>query len=403
MAQFMYEVVTPQGKTKSGHLDAKSKDAAMQMLKQQKFTVISCEEANGLNKGVSLNFGKKISYRDLSVFCHQFESINGAGVSVVDSFMMLGDQTENDALAGAIKAVHLDISKGDSLATAMKKQAGVFPEMLINMVEAGEASGSLDKAFNRMATQFEKDAALTQAVKKAVTYPIILIVVLVAVVFAMMVFVVPTFMDMFADLDAEMPAATMVLVHISDFFVAWWWLLLIIIVGLVLGLKAYSSTDAGKEVTSALAIKLPILGAVKTKSACARLGRTLCTLLAAGVPMVDAIEITGRSMENLYYKRAMKDAKDQVMRGLPLSKPLKSSGLFPPMVIHMVSIGEETGNIETMLENVANYYEEDVQIATEQMMTMLEPAIIIIMAVIVGYMAIAIFSPMFTLYDSLSS
>ena len=225
---------------------------------------------------------------------------------------------------------------------------------------------------------------------------------MIIVLFAMMIFVVPTFMDMFADLEVEMPASTMALVHISDFLVAYWWLVAIVVVGLVFGWKAYASTDSGKEVTSSLALKIPFLGPVKTKSACARLGRTLCTLLGAGVSMVDAIDITGRSMENLLYKRAMKEAKQQVLRGVPLSKPLQSCGLFPPMVVHMVAIGEETGNIEAMLENVATYYEEDVQLATEQLMTILEPAIIMVMAVIVGYMCIAIFSPMFTLYDALS-
>lgn len=402
MAQFAYRVLTPAGKEKKGTLEAKSRDAAMNMLKADKNVVIQCEEAGALQKSLGFSFGKKIKPRDLSVFCHQFESINKAGVSVVDSFEMLGTQTENAALQGAIKAVHTDISKGDSLATAMRKKSGVFPEMLINMVEAGEASGSLDTAFNRMAIQFEKDAALQAAVKKAVTYPIILVIVMIGVIFAVMTFVVPTFMGMFADLDAEMPAVTMAIIHISDFFVKWWWLMLIVGAGLFIGFKAFASTDAGKEITSSVAIKMPALGPVKTKSACARLGRTLCTLLAAGVSMVDAIDITGRSMENLLYKRALKEAKEQVMRGVPLSRPLKSCGLFPPMVVHMVSIGEETGNIETMLENVADYYEEDVQLATEQMMTIMEPAIIVVMAVVVGFLVIGIMQPMLTLYDSLS-
>ena len=402
MAQFAYRVMTPAGKEKKGHIEAKSRDAAMSVLKADKNVIISCQEATGLKKSIGGGGAKKIKPRDLSVFCHQFESINGAGVSVVDSFMMLGDQTENPSLAAAIKATHHDISKGDPLAVAMRRRSGVFPEMLCNMVEAGEASGSLDKSFDRMSIQFEKDAALQQAVKKAITYPIILIVVMIAVIVAMMIFVIPTFMNMFADLDVEMPASTMFIVHLSDFMVAWWWLCLIVVIALIFGWKAYAATESGKEVTSALAIKLPVLGNVKTKSACARLGRTLCTLLGAGVPMVDAIDITGRSMENLLYKRAMKDAKDQVLRGVPLSKPLQSCGLFPAMVVHMVAIGEETGNIEAMLENVAQYYEEDVQLATEQMMTILEPAIIVVMAVIVGYMCVAIFQPMLTLYDALS-
>lgn len=401
MAEFYYRVITPQGKEKKGTLEAKSRDAAMNMLKADKNVVVQCDEAGLLHKELSLG-GKKIKPRDLSVFCHQFQSINAAGVSVVDCFMMLGDQTENESLAAAIKAVHKDISKGDPLATAMRRRQGVFPEMLCNMVEAGEASGSLDQAFDRMAIQFEKDAALQNAVKKAVTYPIILIIVLIGVICVIMLFVIPTFMGMFADLDAEMPAITQTVINMSNFMISWWWLLAIIVAILFIGIKAYSTTDSGKEFTSAMALKIPVLGPVKTKSACARLGRTLCTLLAAGVSMVDALEITGRSMENLFYKRAMTEARNQVMRGVPLSKPLKSSGLFPPMVVHMVSIGEETGNIETMLENVANYYEEDVQIATEQMMTILEPLIIVVMAVVVGFLVLAILSPMFTLYESLS-
>lgn len=402
MAQYAYRVMTPAGKEKKGTLEAKSRDAAMNMLKNDKNVVIQCEEAGAMSKSLGFSFGKKIKPRDLSVFCHQFESINKAGVSVVDSFEMLGTQTENPALQGAIKEVHTDISKGEALANAMRKRSGVFPEMLVNMVEAGEASGSLDTAFNRMATQFEKDAALQAAVKKAVTYPIILVIVMVGVIFAVMTFVVPAFMGMFADLDAEMPPVTMAIIHISDFFVAWWWLMLIVIAVLFIAFKSFAATDSGKEITSSLAVKLPGIGPVKTKSACARLGRTLCTLLAAGVPMVDAVDITGRSMENLLYKRAMREAKEQIMRGVPLSRPLKSCGLFPPMVVHMVSIGEETGNIETMLENVADYYEEDVQLATEQMMTIMEPAIIVVMAVVVGFLVIGIMQPMLTLYDSLT-
>ncbi|MCQ2521402.1 MAG: type II secretion system F family protein [Lachnospiraceae bacterium] len=402
MAQFQYRVMTPQGKEKKGHLEAKTKEAAMSLLRGEKNTIISLEEATGLKKGFSLSRAKKITARDLSVFCHQFEAINKAGVSVVDSFYMLGTQTENPALASGIKAVHADISKGESLSRAMRKRSGIFPEMLINMVEAGEASGSLDVAFNRMAIQFEKEAALAQAVKKAVTYPIILVVVMIAVVLVVMLFVIPTFMDMFSDLGTELPKITMSIVNLSNFLRKWWWLLALIVVVIVVAIKIWKTTDAGKEILSNLAIKMPGLGPVKTKSACARLGRTLCTLLAAGVAMTDALEITGKSMENTMYKKAMKEARDQVMRGVPLSRPLRSCGLFPDMVVHMVSIGEETGNIETMLENVATYYEDDVELATQQMMTIMEPAIIVVMAVIVGYLVIAILSPMMTLYDSIT-
>ena len=273
--------------------------------------------------------------------------------------------------------------------------------MLCNMVEAGEASGSLDVAFDRMAVQFEKEDKLKQSVKKAMIYPVVLVVVMIGVLFLMMVWVIPNFMGMFAELDAEMPATTQLVINMSDFVIAKWWLILLVAAAVFAAVKLYAGTPNGKFVLGGLKLKIPVLGKLQMKSECARLGRTLCTLLSAGVPMIDALEITSRSMENVHYKKALADAKEQVMRGVPLSRPLKTCGLFPPMVIHMVAIGEETGNIESMLENVANYYEDDVQVATEQMMALMEPMIIVVMAVVVGFMIMAILQPMFTLYESI--
>ncbi len=401
MAEFQYKMIGPDGKQKKGHMTAKSKEAAVAALKAEKNVVTSIQEVNGLKKGMNLSFGKKVGYRDFSIFCHQFVSIVGAGVTIVDAFSMLADQTENKALQNAIRAVHSDISKGDTLAISMRRQGGVFPMMLCNMVEAGEASGSLDKSFSRMAIQFEKDAQLQSAVKKALIYPIVLIVVMIGVVFAMMTFVIPSFMGMFEDIGGELPGVTKALIAVSDFFVAYWWAILLGAGLIFVGYKVFYATANGQSIIDKLKLKIPALGPVQTKSACARLGRTLCTLLGAGVPMIDALDITARSMDNLHYRNAMKEAKDQVTRGVTLSRPLKTCGLFPPMVIHMVSIGEETGNIEAMLENVAKYYEEDVQAATESMMALMEPAIIIVMAGVVGFLVIAMLSPMFSLYDSL--
>lgn len=402
MAEFIYTVIGPDGKKKKGRIEAKTKDMAVASLKADKNTVTDIKEAGGLAKKVNFSFGKRVKARDFSVFCHQFVSIIGAGVTIVEAFQMLAEQTENKALKFAIQGTHDDISKGDPLAVAMRRRTGVFPDMLCNMVEAGEASGSLDKSFDRMAIQFEKDAQLESAVKKALIYPIVLILVLIGVIFAMMTFVIPSFMGMFDGLDAEMPAITMVIVHISDFFVKFWWAMLICAAGLFVAFKAFQASAKGKDIIDTIALRIPVFGDLQKKKACAKLGRTLCTLLAAGVPMIDALDITARSMDNVNYKRAMKEAKEQVARGVALSRPLKTSGLFPPMVVHMTSIGEETGNIETMLENVAKYYEEDVQTATESLMALMEPMIIILMAGVVGFLVLAILSPMFTLYESLS-
>ena len=401
MAEFQYRVITPEGKEKKGTMEGKSVEQVTGVLKAQKNVILSVSEASLMSRDINFSLGGRVSARDYSIFCRQFVSIISAGVSIINALEMMRDQTENRTLKKALGEVYEDVSKGESMAGAMKKHSKVFPSMLCNMVEAGEASGSMEVAFERMAVQFEKENKLKQSVKKAMIYPIVLLVVMVGVLFLMMIWVIPNFMGMFAELDTELPPITQAVVNMSDFVIAKWWLILLVVAAAIALFKAYAASPSGKFVLGGIALKIPVFGKLQTKSECARLGRTLCTLLGAGVPMMDAIEITGRSMENVHYKKAMMDAKDQVMRGMALSRPLKTCGLFPPMVVHMVSIGEETGNIETMLENVANYYEDDVQVATEQVMALMEPMIIFVMAIVVGVLIMAIMQPMLTLYESI--
>ena len=401
MAEFQYRVITPEGKEKKGTMEGKSVEQVTGVLKAQKNVILSVSEASLMSRDINFSLGGRVSARDYSIFCRQFVSIISAGVSIINALEMMRDQTENRTLKKALGEVYEDVSKGESMAGAMKKHSKVFPSMLCNMVEAGEASGSMEVAFERMAVQFEKENKLKQSVKKAMIYPIVLLVVMVGVLFLMMIWVIPNFMGMFAELDTELPPITQAVVNMSDFVIAKWWLILLVVAAAIALFKAYAASPSGKFVLGGIALKIPVFGKLQTKSECARLGRTLCTLLGAGVPMMDAIEITGRSMENVHYKKAMMDAKDQVMRGMALSRPLKTCGLFPPMVVHMVSIGEETGKIETMLENVANYYEDDVQVATEQVMALMEPMIIVVMALVVGVLIMAIMQPMLTLYESI--
>ena len=401
MAEFQYRVITPEGKEKKGTMEGKSIEQVSGVLKAQKNVILSVSEASLMNRDINFSLEGRVSARDYSIFCRQFVSIISAGVSIINALEMMRDQTENRTLKKALGEVYEDVSKGESMAGAMKKHSKVFPSMLCNMVEAGEASGSMEVAFERMAVQFEKENKLKQSVKKAMIYPIVLLVVMVGVLFLMMIWVIPNFMGMFAELDTELPPITQAVVNMSDFVIAKWWLILLVVAAAIALFKAYAASPSGKFVLGGIALKIPVFGKLQTKSECARLGRTLCTLLGAGVPMMDAIEITGRSMENVHYKKAMMDAKDQVMRGMALSRPLKTCGLFPPMVVHMVSIGEETGNIETMLENVANYYEDDVQVATEQVMALMEPMIIVVMAIVVGVLIMTIMQPMLILYESI--
>jgi len=401
MAEFQYRVITPEGKEKKGTMEGKSIEQVSGVLKAQKNVILSVSEASLMSRDINFSLGGRVSARDYSIFCRQFVSIISAGVSIINALEMMRDQTENRTPKKALGEVYEDVLKGESMAGAMKKHSKVFPSMLCNMVEAGEASGSMEVAFERMAVQFEKENKLKQSVKKAMIYPIVLLVVMVGVLFLMMIWVIPNFMGMFAELDTELPPITQAVVNMSDFVITKWWLILLVVAAAIALFKAYAASPSGKFVLGGIALKIPVFGKLQTKSECARLGRTLCTLLGAGVPMMDAIEITGRSMENVRYKKAMMDAKDQVMRGMALSRPLKTCGLFPPMVVHMVSIGEETGNIETMLENVANYYEDDVQVATEQVMALMEPMIIVVMALVVGVLIMAIMQPMLILYESI--
>lgn len=401
MAEYQYRMITPEGKEKKGTLEARSSEQLRQMLKSQNNIVLSIERANLMTKDIKLPFGNKVQARDFSIFCRQFVSIISAGVSIVKALDMMADQTENRKLQNAIREIYEEVSKGETLAGAMKKRSAIFPAMFCNMVEAGEASGSLEVSFERMAVQFDKENKLKQSVKKAITYPCVLVFVMIAVIILMMVWVIPTFLGMFEELDTELPGITIAVLDMSNFIRGQWWLLLLGAIGTAYAFKTYAATVIGQKTLGALALKLPVYGKLQMKTECARLGRTMSTLLGAGVPMIETIGIAGRSMTNYHYCRAMHLAKEQVTRGVIFSRPLKISGLFPPMVVHMVSIGEETGNLEEMLENLAEYYEDDVQVATEQLMALMEPVIIVVMALVVGILIMAIMAPMFELYNAI--
>lgn len=404
MPGYVYRAIGPDGKEKKGNVTATNIEQANSKLRAEGLIVTRLDEENALNKDINISFGSAIKPRDYSVFCRQFVAILKAGVSVINALQMMSEQTENKALKSATIGLVDDLGKGETLSGAMRKQKSAFPSIFVNLVQAGEATGSLETSFERMALQYEKESKLKAIIKKATTYPIMVLFVAIGVIFAMMTFVIPNFMAMFEDLDAEMPAITMAVIHISDFFVGYWWAIIIAVIVFVVVMKIYSQTISGKVLFSTFKLKFPGVGQLQTKTNCATFARTLSTLLKAGVPMIEALDITSNSMDqNILFQRAVKMARDQVSNGVALSKPLKMCGLFPPMVVHMVSIGEETGNLEDMLSNVAEYYEEEVAEATEQMMAVLEPLIIVVLALVVGVIILAIFQPMLTMYEALDS
>ena len=363
---------------------------------------MSIAKQGALDKDVNVSFlgKKKIPARDMSVFCRQFSSILKAGVSVINALEMLSEQTENKKLQEAIKRTQDSVEKGETLSDSMK-QNEEFPSILVDMVKAGEASGSLENSLTRMAIQFEKDAKLKGVVKKAMMYPIVLLCVMVGVIIVMLTFVIPSFMTMFEDLDSELPITTRAIVAMSDSVKNYWFVYLIVVAGIVVGIKLYGNTDAGRHNLDKLKLKIPVFGLLQTKSACASFARTMSTLLQAGMPMIDALEISASTMKNVLFYDGLEKVKNGVSLGLPLSNQLKSTGLFPPMVVHMVGIGEETGNVEEMLTNSAVYYEEEVEVQTQTLTSLMEPIIIVLMALVVVMLILAIYQPMIQLYNTL--
>lgn len=403
MASYGYEALNKMGKTIKGSMDADNAEVVRIKLKQQGLTVLSIKEESFLTKDINISIGKKIQPRDMSVFCRQFVSMNRAGVSILDCLNLLCEQTENPVLAKAIKQVQADVQKGETLADSLRKHPKVFTDLMVTTVAAGEASGSLDVALERMAEQFEKSAKTQALVKKAMIYPAMVASVSLVVIVVMLVVIIPSYEDMFADLGTELPGITKAVVAASDFLIGYWFLVLPAVIAIVVGVSAYLQTPAGKLLTSQLALRIPMFKNLTVKSACSQLARTLSTLITAGVPLVEAVEITGNTMQNVLFKDAMRDARDEIIKGVPLSEPLEQSGLFPPMLYHMIRIGEEAGNTEEMLTKLADYYDEEVEMATQGLMAAMEPVIMLVLAVIVCVLIAAVMAPMLQMYTALDS
>lgn len=400
MPSYKYTAYSKEGKEIKGSIEADDKETAMQQIKSEGKIPISVNEEGLFDKDINISFGgKKASARDLSIFCRQFVSISSAGVAIVDALEMLADQTENKELRAAITDTKISVQKGETLANSMRRQGKIFPSIMINMIEAGEASGNLDISFDRMATQFEKQTKLQALVKKSMIYPIALLVIVIGVVIAMMVVVIPSFSDMYADMDQELPLLTRALMACSDFIVGKWYILIVVVVIIVIAFKVFAASDKGKYILANISMKMPIFGKLTVKSAAATFARTLSTLTASGISMIDALEITGKTMKNVIFRDAVLEAKEKVAQGRPLSEPLKNGKVFPNMIVHMIGIGEETGNMEDMLITAASYYEEEVEVATQATAAVVEPLIIVVMAGIVGVIIMAILIPMFGMYD----
>lgn len=401
MASWGYVAIDNTGKELKGSMEAENGELVTRALKNQGLIVLEVTQQNMMNKDINIDLGGKPKPRDLAVFCRQFASITRAGVSIIETLQMLAEQTENKKLQVALYQVKTDVEKGETFASSLAEHPKVFPELLIQMAKAGEASGSLDVAMDRMATQFERSAKTQSMIKKAMIYPIVVAVVAVVVVIVMLVVVIPRYSEMFVDLGTELPGITKAVMAMSDFIQSYWYILTPAIILLIILFNYYRKTNSGKHFTGKFVMKFPLTKNMSIKSASALMARTLSTLLGAGVPLVEAVDIVADTMTNIWFKEALKDAVQQVMVGMPLSQPLRTSKLFPPMVYHMVGIGEEAGSTEEMLNKLADYYEEEVEMAVQSLMAAMEPMIIIVLAAIVGLLIAACMAPMITMYSAL--
>ena len=404
MSVFLYIVLDDKGKEKKGTLEAKDRATAAAILRSQGYTLVELREASVLEQDVKISFlEKKPKPRELAIFCRQFLSILNAGVPMVKALSMLTLQTNNKMLRAAIDDCRQEIEKGASLATGMKKHREIFSEFFITLVAAGETSGSLEVSLERMSIQLEKEAKVKDSIQKAATYPIIVCIVAVVVLAVMLTFVVPQFETLLTDLGSELPMITVAVMKVSDFLVQKWYIILLVLLFLVLFAFRFGKTNAGKHFFGQIAMSLPVFGTLTIKTASARMARTLSTLMSAGIPLIDALEIVAETMTNIHFQDALMQARDEVAMGASLSECIERSGVFPALVYQMIGVGEETGEIDKMLVKLAEYYEDEVETTTTQVMTLLEPMIIIVLALVVGVIILAVLMPMAEMYKALEN
>lgn len=394
MPGFNYTAINRNGKRVRSSLDASSIETAKSSLRGAGYTILDIKEQTTLNRDIEIPFLGKPKAKDMAVFCRQFVSILRAGVSVASVLSMLGQQTGNKKLRAAIREMQADVEKGEALATSMRRHPKIFPAILVNMVAAGESSGNLEESFRQMELYFDRSKRTKSKVTSAMIYPCVLIVVMIVVLIVMMTKIIPNFLKTFEDMDADLPKITLGVMAVCEWFKSWWWVPLLVLAALIVGGVLFHRTDKGKHFFGWLARKTPVVGNLTVKTACATFCRTMEVLIGSGLTLTDSMDLAASNMGNIYYLEAIRDARGMVAEGTPLRESLVRTGIFPPMVSNLVGVGEETGDLQSMMGKVADYYDEEVDEATKKLLNLMEPAIIIVMAVFVVIIVLAIYLPM---------
>ena len=385
------------GEIKTGEVDVASKDEVFSYLHKQKMIPVSVREKP---KEFTIQLGTGISTRDIVIFTRQFATMINSGLPLVQSLDILAEQTENERLQKVVRDILYDVESGNTLADALDKHPKVFTKLYVNMVAAGEAGGILDTILLRLATFLEKNDALARKIKGAMIYPAVIFSVAIGAVLVLLIFVIPTFQEMFASAGVPLPVPTQVVIGMSQFLQSYWWLLLAGAAGAVVAFQAYYKTDQGRLVVDRIFLQLPLLGDLQRKAAVARFTRTLGTLVSSGVSILEGLEITAKTAGNRVIHDAVMGSRSSIAGGETISGPLKESGVFPPMVVQMINVGEQTGGLDEMLSKIADFYDDEVDSAVSALLAAMEPFMIVVLGVVVGGMIVAMYLPIFDMISA---
>jgi type IV pilus assembly protein PilC len=400
MARFKYTGRDIKG-NRNGTLQAGSKREAVQLLREEGIRVIEINEIEESLLTKDISIGNPVKLHHLVVYLRQFSTLLKAGVSVVDSTQILSEQTDSKALKKVLLDIEQELREGNPLSSATAKHPKVFSPMFINMVKAGEVGGNLDETLDRLAIHFEKQHHTRQKISAALAYPVTVGFVAIGVVIFLLTSVVPTFVGMFQDFGAELPAITQFVLGSSEFMQSFWWLIILLIGGLITSILILMKNPATKYYMDYTILRLPLIGKVMQKAVLARMTRTMSSLFASSVPILQAMAIVETVVENEVIARVIRDSREFLEKGMSLTEPMKNHWAFPPLITQMIVIGEKTGALDAMLGKVADFYEKEVETSTDRLKSLIEPMMIIFLAALVGTIVLAIMIPMFEIFNQI--
>jgi type IV pilus assembly protein PilC len=403
MATFAYVGRTRSGAVKKGELVAKSRDEAVEQLRKQSVVVTSLEE-RAAREGFSFKLGSGVSEKDLVVFTRQFGTMINAGLPLIQCLEILSTQSENATLRKSVGEIKVQVEGGSTFSDALRKHPKIFDDLYVNMVHAGEVGGLLDTILGRLSKHIEKAMKLKGQIKSAMVYPAAIVGIAAIVITVLMIWVIPVFEKMFKEMSGgkmALPGPTQLVIDMSNFAQGYWYIILGVIVVTVVGVKKYYATTQGRLAIDKLLLKLPVFGDLIRKASVAKFTRTLGTLLASGVPLLEALTICAKTSGNKVVEGALLDAKVSISGGKTISEPLAKSGTFPKMVTHMISVGESTGALDSMLGKIADFYEDEVDQAVTNLTALLEPMMMVFLGVTVGFIVVAMYLPIFTMASAI--